>query len=89
MLDYFDDGSRIETSQPLVPVNQRAVNQFDPLLLLGWQPVVTQPMYRPLERLHGNVQAYDSLKLLVLQELPEQPSFAAPQIEDAATAAGS
>jgi hypothetical protein len=84
-----DDGSRIESSQPLVLVNQRAVNQFDSFLLLGRQPVVTQSLHCPLERLHRNVQADEALKLLVVQELPEQPPFTAPQVEDATSAAGS
>ena len=72
MLDDLDHGSGIELLQPLVPVQQRSVDQFDAIRLGQRQAVQLQPTLACFKRSDRDIQADDLLELLVLEQFPKQ-----------------
>ncbi len=86
VFNHLHHGGGIEIGQPLVAVDERAVQQAQAFLLGGRETVVMQTVSRDFECAMRYVHANDFCKLLFLQQRLQQPPFAAPQIQNASRA---
>ena len=86
MFDDFHHRGGIEASEPLVTVNERAVQEAQTLLLNWRKAVIVQPVMRDFERAMRHIHADDFSELLFLQQSLEQSPFTAAQVQNASSA---
>src|SRR5437763_5848369 len=86
MLHDLDHGRRVEPGQPVIPIQQRPMDQPDTLALLVGQPAAdtkTELVLRDLERSERYIHADDLGELFLPEQRLEQLALAAAQIENA------
>ena len=81
MFDDLHHHGRIETFQALVAIHQRSMKQSYPFSLLGRHAFQFQPVRRDFERAMGNVHCRDLKNAFIFQQLPDQTSFSAAEVE--------
>ena len=65
MLDHLHYGGGFKSTQPLVAVGQRSLNQLDSAALPFWKFVESQALLRRLQRTPRHVHAEDAFELFL------------------------
>src|SRR5690606_8533069 len=82
VLDDFNDGRRVESFQPVIPVQQRSMQQIDARALTRRHSVEVKTLARVFQRAKRDIHSHNAIQRLHLEELSQQSPFPATEVHD-------